>query len=150
MSKEKPLSAKQLDVIEDLFEGKQEQEILEKHKLSKKLYNKWLADESFNNQLDRRIEWENRRSEFILARKARQAVSNLVGLTESKQPETARKACLDIITISANLLTGTRLAGTPAVPGDNPTSPPGSPNFSHETAGKLLAVLAEEKTINTS
>jgi len=140
MSKEKPLSAKQFAVIEDLFEGKQEREILEKHKLSRKLYNKWLADKSFNRQLDRRVEWENRRSELMLARKARDAVSNLVKLTGCQTLETARKACLDIITMRAN-----RSAGTNAPQGDNPTPPSESPQFSPETAGKILAVLAEEK-----
>jgi hypothetical protein len=86
------------------------------------------------------VAWEYRRSEFILARKARETVSDLVGLTKSKQPETARKACLDIITMRAN-----RLAGTPTTPGDNPTPPSESPPLPPETAGKILAVLAEEK-----
>jgi hypothetical protein len=139
MSEEKPLSAKQLAVIDDLFEGKQEQEILKKHKLNIKLYEKWLADEAFISYLDRQTAWEYRRSELMLARKARDAVSNLAGLTKSGQPETARKACLDIITISAN-----RSAGSSATKADNPAPPPESPNFSPETAGKLLAVLAEE------
>jgi hypothetical protein len=150
MSEEKPLSEKQLAVIEDLFEGKQEQEILGKHNLSRKLYDKWLADETFNGYLDRLIKWEYRRSELILARKVRDAVSNLLSLTKSEQSETARKACFDIITMRANLLTGTCLAGTPAVPVDNPTPLPESPQLSPETAGKVLAVLAEEKTISTS
>jgi len=141
MSEEKPLSAKQLAVIDDLFEGElKEQEILKKHKLNIKLYNKWLADEAFISHLDRQTAWEYRRSELMLARKARDAVSNLAGLTKSGQPETARKACLDIITISAN-----RSAGSSATKADNP-APPESPNFSPETAGKLLAVLAEEQT----
>jgi len=139
MSKEKVLSAKQLAVIEDLFEGKQEQEILKKHKLSRKLYEKWLANETFNRRLDRRAEWENRRSELMLARKAREAVSSLVKLTESKQSETARKACVDLITISAN-----RSAGSSATQADNPASSPDSQPLPPETAGKLLAVLAEE------
>ncbi|MGB2861776.1 MAG: hypothetical protein WBC05_00495 [Sedimentisphaerales bacterium] len=142
MTNAKALSARQFAVIEDLFEGEQEQTILGKHNLSRKLYNKWLADESFNDQLDWRVAWEYRRSEFILARKAREAVSDLVGLTKSKQPETARKACLDIITMRAN-----RLVGTPATPGDNPTPPASdTPELTPETAGKILAVLAEEKS----
>jgi hypothetical protein len=140
MTKAKPLSAKQLTVIEDLFEGEQERTILEKHKLSRKLYNKWLDDKTFNDQLDWRVAWEYRRSEFILARKARKAVANLVDLTKSRQLETARKACLDIITMRAN-----RLAGTPTTPGDNPAPTPDASKLTHETAGKILAVLAEEK-----
>ena len=141
MTNAKALSAKQLAVVDDLFKGElEEQAILENHNISRKLYNKWLADGAFNDQLDRRVAWEYRRSEFILARKAREAVSNLVQLTNPKQPETARKACLDIITMRAKLL-----AGTPATPGDNLKPTPESPNFSPETTGKLLAVLAEEK-----
>lgn len=77
----------------------------------------------------------------MLARYARVAVSNLVQLTECETPETARKACIDIITMRAN-----RLDGTSATPGHNPTPKPDSPPLSPETAGKLLAVLAEEKT----
>ena len=142
MTNAKPLSAKQLAVMEDLFEGRlEEQTILDKHKLSRKLYNKWLVDETFNSQLDRRVVWEYHRCEFMLARYARVAVSNLVRLTDSKHPETARKACLDIITMRTN-----RLAGTPVVPDDNPTSTSESPDLSPEITGKLLAVLAEEKT----
>jgi hypothetical protein len=141
MTNVKALSTKQLAVIEDLFEGEQERTILEKHNLSLKLYNKWLANETFNRHLDRRITWEYRRSELILARKVREAVSNLMSLTKSEQSETARKACIDIITMRAN-----RLSGSNAPPGDNPTSSPESPQISPETAGKILAVLAEEKT----
>ena len=141
MSEEKSLSARQLAVIEDLFEGEQEHEILKKHKLSRKRYEKWLADEAFKDQLNRRITFEYRRSELILARKACQAVSKLAGLTDSQQSETARKACVDLITISAN-----HSAGTQTTPGDNPAPSPESPPFTQDTAGKLLAVLAEEKT----
>jgi hypothetical protein len=141
MSKEKPLSAKQLAVIEDLFEGNKEQEILEKHKLSRKLYEKWLADGAFNRRLDRRAEWENRKIAFKLARSAREAVSKLAGLTDSKQAETARKACVDLITISAN-----RSAAGSASQADNPAPSPESTPLPPETASKLLAVLAEEKT----
>jgi len=83
-------------------------------------------------------------SEFMLARYARVAVSNLVRLTDCKQPETARKACIDIITMRTN-----RLVGTPVVQGDNPTAVSESPNLSPVTAGKLLAVLAEEKVKKT-
>jgi hypothetical protein len=140
MSKEKPSSAKQLAVIDDLFEGGlQEWEILEKHNLSRKLYDKWLADESFTARLDRCVEWEYRKSAFRLARSTRDAVSNLVKLTKSEKGEIARKACLDIITMRANSLSGTN-----APPGDNPAQPPDSPPLTPETAGKILAVLAEE------
>lgn len=142
MIKAKTLSAKQLAVIDDLFVGRLgEREILEKHNLSRRLYDKWLADVAFNDHLDRRMVWEYRRCEFMLAHYARVAASNLVRLTDCKTEEAARKSCINIITMRAN-----RLAGTPAVPVDNPTPTSESLNLSPETTGKLLAVLAEEKT----
>ena len=140
MTNTKPLSAKQLAVMEDLFVGRlEEPEIRENHNISRKLYEKWLADENFNSRLDQRKAWEYRRCEFMLARKTRQTVSMLVKLAELGKGETARKACIDIITMRANLL-----AGAPVTPGDNPTPPPESPNLQPEAAGKILAVLAEE------
>jgi hypothetical protein len=151
MAKPKPLNAKQLAVIDDLFEGElDESKILKNHNVSRKLYDRWLADEGFNDHLDRRTEWEYRRNWILLVRSARQAVSNLMDLTKSDQAETARKACIDIITMRANLLAGTRFVDTHAKPVDNAPSPPESQPFSPETAGKLLAVLAKEKTISTS
>ena len=148
MARAKALNAKQLSVIDDLFDGRlEESEILKNHNISRKLYDKWLADESFNNHLDRRMVWEYRRCEFMLAHYARVAASNLVRLTDAdpRQPEAARKACIDIITMRANLLAGTRSSGTPALPVDNQKLLPESPNLSPETAGKILAVLAETK-----
>ena len=89
MTKVKPLNAKQFAVIDDLFEGRlEEPEILKEHNVSRKLYDRWLADEGFNEHLDRRMAWEYRRCEFMLAHYARVAASNLVRLTDAdpKQP----------------------------------------------------------------
>ena len=149
MTKVKPLNTKQLAVIDDLFEGRlEEPDMLKKHNISRKLYDGWLADEGFNEHLNRRMAWEYRRCEFMLAHYARVAASNLVQLTDAdpKQPEAARKACIDIITMRANLLAGTGSSGTSVLPSNKPKLLLESPKFSPETTGKLLAVLAEEKT----
>ena len=145
MTKARPLCARQLAVIDDLFKDKiEESEILKNHKLNSKLLEKWLADESFLDHLNRRIVWEYRLGEILLARSVRKAVSNLMKLTESNQPETARKACLDIITMRDNHLEGVQALN------ETPKPPSESLPFSHETAGKMLACLAEEKTLNLS
>ena len=143
----KPLSTKQFAVIEDLFEGELEEQVIqEKHNLSRKLYDKWLADKDFIDRLNKRLAWEHRRGEFMLARYTRVAVSNLVRLTDCNKPETARKACLDMITMRTNLLTDTCSSGTSATQEDNPTLQRQFPNLSPETYSKILAFLAEEKT----
>jgi hypothetical protein len=150
MTRAKPLNARQLAVIDDLFEGSMEEsDILKKHNISRKLYDRWLIDEGFNEYLDRRMVWEYRRCEFMLARYARVAASNLVRLTDCKSEESARKSCIDIITMRANILAGTGSSGTSVLPSDKSKLLPESPKFSPETTGRLLAVLAEE-TIGVS
>jgi hypothetical protein len=146
MAKAKPLKAKQLAVIDDLFVSKlKDSRILKKHGVGRKLYDKWLADESFRRHLEARKAWECRHNEIILVRSAREAMSNLMDLTKSKQAETARKACLDIITMCSNLS-----AGSDTKPGENPTPASESLNLTPERAGKILTFLAEEEPISTS
>ena len=141
----KPLSTKQFAVIEDLFEGELEEQVIqEKHNLSRKLYDKWLADKDFIDRLNKRLAWEHRRGEFMLARYTRVAVSNLVRLTDCNKPETARKACLDMITMRYNHLSDRSSSGTPALPAGDTTSQFESMNLAPETTSKSLAVLAEE------
>jgi len=94
----KRLSKKQLAVIEDLFAGElDEQAVLEKHRVSRNLYNRWLTDDRFIEQFNERIARAYRQSELIIARYAPLAAAKLVQLTECEKEETARKACLDIL-----------------------------------------------------
>lgn len=146
MAKAKSLSTKQLAVIDDLFKDEpKESQILKNRNISRRLYDKWLADESFRRHLDKRRAWEHHYNEIILVKSERKAISNLMALTKSEQAETARKACLDIITMRSNLS-----AGSNTKPSKNPKPTPESPNLPPEAAGKLLAFLAEEKLISTS
>jgi len=143
----KQLTERQLAVIEDLFRGElDEQEILDKHNVSRNLYHEWQSDDSFIEQFDRRIASAYLQSAALIARYAPLAAAKLIQLTESEKAETARKACLDIISmpiLTANRKTQlsreqSRLAGTGALPAD-------TQQLSEQTAGRLLAVLAEEK-----
>lgn len=145
MPEAKQLTKRQLAVIEDLFAGElDEQAILDKYRLSSKLYNQWRNEDSFAEQFEKRITDAYRQSDVLIARYAPVAAAKLIQLTESDKPETARKACLDII--SMPILTASRKAQPPGEPQPADTQLPDSLN--PETAGKLLAVLAEEKIIN--
>jgi len=140
MKKKKNLTKRQLAVIEDLFAGElEEQEVLDRHKVSRNTFNKWLSDQRFIEQFNNRIAQAYHQSELIIARYARLAALKLIALTESDKDETARKACLDIITrnsISPRLY----------AEGLNPEqSTPPVDKLSPQTASRLLAVLAEEK-----
>lgn len=96
----KSLSKKQLAVINDLFQADMnESEILKKHSISQKIYNKWLSQNIFHEEFARRIDAAYRQSELIMAKYAPLAAIKLVHLTESEKDETRRKACLDIISL---------------------------------------------------
>jgi hypothetical protein len=143
MAEHKRLSKRQFAVIEDLFRGElDESAVLRKHKVSRITYNKWLADEFFKRQFDERVESAYRQSELIIARYAPLAAAKLVQLTESESQETARKVCLDIISLR-------RPAERLAVAGsamDKDSEPQSiETQLSPETAGKILSALAEQK-----
>lgn len=139
MGGSKKLSHKQLAVIDDLFAGEpDEQTLLAKHRIKKSAYNRWLADENFQAELVSRIKTARLLSEVLIARYSAVAAAKLVQLTESEKEETARKACLDIISPSQRDDTQNR----PDKPGEDK---PQLPELSDETASRLLAVLAEGK-----
>ncbi len=139
MSKVTQLTKKQFEVIEDLFEGKlKENEILQKHKVSRAAYNKWLADDNFIGEFDKRIEVSHMRNAAHIARDISKALVNLVELSKG-QGETARKACLDIIALQSHAAAQTQIQ-----PKTNEQSEPPQSDLSPEAASRILAALAEE------
>jgi hypothetical protein len=130
----KQLTKKQLSVIDDLFAGElEEQQVFEKHRINKRLYDKWLTEENFAGEFDRRIKSAHRHGELIIARFANVAAAKLVQLTESENQETSRKACLDVI----NYLRQKAEPGSEEQP--EAEQPPDLPP---ELASRLLAALA--------
>ena len=88
MAKTKQLSKRQLDVIEDLFDERMlEQDVLDKYNVGRNLFNKWLLDETFTEQLDKRIAAAYRSSTIYIARYAPLAAAKLVQLTDSTKVE---------------------------------------------------------------
>lgn len=131
------LSKKQRRVLDDLFEsGLDEAGVLAKHNVSSGLFRRWLGDELFAGELAFRIEQLQRQSELIISRYAPVAAMKLVELTASEKEETARKACLDIISLP--------FAGRSQTEPDTEFAPP--PQLSPETASRLLAALARENS----
>jgi hypothetical protein len=138
----KNLTKKQRAVIDDLFAGvADEKQILEKHKVSRRVFDKWLADENFKEEFERRQDYARRQSELIIVRYATFAAAKLVQLTESANQETARKACLDII----NLL---RPNSEPKPAEQDPAEQ--LPDLPPELASRLLTVLAGARGRETS
>ncbi len=138
MGREKRLSKRQRAVIDDMFSGEMDEgAILEKHGIDRAVYEKWRTQLEFEAEFGRRIEWFSRHSEMIIAKYAPLAAAKLVALTESEKEETARHACLDIISFARS-----------AEKSNEPEKDDGDAreiHLSDSTAMRLLNVLAEEK-----
>jgi hypothetical protein len=139
MTRATKLTRRQQAVIDDLFNGElDEQAVLQKHNVTHALYNRWLADERFAEQFERRITQAYRSGRIVLARYATAAAVKLIELTDCKKEETARKACLDIITLDCPTqgnVGPTTPAAVEATPSDSELPP--------ETASRILAALAQ-------
>lgn len=135
----KKLSKKQLAVMDDLFSGElDEQAVLEKHKVNRNVYNRWLADDLFVSEFDCKIMSAHRQSVALIAKYAPLAAAKLVQLTESDKEETARKACMDIISLPA--LLDKRIVR----PGELQTTETQLPQqLTEQAASRLLAALAQ-------
>ena len=129
------LAKKQLRVLEDLFTGQMsEQEVLNKHKVSRYIYNRWLDDKKFVEYFYQRIKGLSMQSSLIVSRYAPVAAARLVELTESDKDETARKACLDVILMPEKIV-GSRDEREKNV----------KMGISNETAAKVMDILANDK-----
>lgn len=98
----KRLSRKQSAILDELFNSEQnmsEQQILEKHGVKAADYGSWQSEPVFALEFEARMETLGRQSRLLIARYASYAAAKLIALTESSNVETARKACLDIISL---------------------------------------------------
>lgn len=139
MDNKRQLSKRQVAVIDDLFAGEvDEQAVLARHKVSRRLYDRWQSEQGFADEFGRRIAALNRRGECIIAGYVPLAASKLIQLTESENQETARKACLDIISLAEKPLNGKPDSRQISETANS------AEQISPETAAKLLAALAEE------
>jgi hypothetical protein len=149
MARRKYLSQKQLTVLDDLFNSDlDEQGVLDKHKVRRSTYERWLAEELFAERFNRYVNSVRRRSELLMAKYSCLAAAKLVELTTSEKAETARRACLDVINqpkVATEKNYGREMRDEGRESGvENQQS---NIAFSPETASRLLAAMAEEKKI---
>jgi hypothetical protein len=141
MLKPKYLTKKQKSVLEDLFSNRLDlQEVLEKWKVKRQTYYKWHAQEYFAAQFNLRLNLAQREPEVIFARYASNVAERLVGLTVSEKAETARKACMDVITHPDRK--AKKQSESKTLPVEEPPGP-----LPQEVASRLFAALADEKLI---
>ena len=141
MARRKYLSQRQLVVLDDLFNSDlDEQGVLDKHKVRRITYERWLTDELFMERFKRYVNGVKRRSELLMAKYSCLAAAKLVELTASDKAETARRACLDIISVpkTTDKKDDKRVMRDEGREQSNIALAP-------ETASRLLAAMAEQE-----
>jgi hypothetical protein len=127
------LGRKQRAVINDLLNGINKYNSLEKNKVKPYQFSKWLQSKLFRRELVARIDAQKRQAKFVMVHFYPKAADRLAKLIDSDKQETARKACSEIISLHA--------ANEPE---QNETDKmPNYPKISDEKAARMLAILAE-------
>jgi hypothetical protein len=140
------LNSKQLRVLDDLFAGDlSEQQIYEKHGISRSIFDGWLGEPKFCSVLNARIAAAYQQSTLTLARYAPIVSKRLIALTESDKPDIARRACLDIIEMGKDIENRQPAQQQPIDDGLKPTDEKTSAALSDSQASAILEVLAEKK-----
>lgn len=133
-SKVNKLTKCQQNFIDELFKsGSDEASVCAKNNISDTLYRRWLNQKAFTDELIFRGGCARRASRILLTQYLTVAAAKLVALTGSDKEETARRACLDILSLN-----DTKTASDDEIPTETPAL-----NISPQTASKLLKVLAE-------
>jgi predicted DNA-binding protein YlxM (UPF0122 family) len=137
--KSEHLTKKQKAVLDDLFSGTfTTQEVFEKWKVSRRTYYGWHNQECFSVEFNRLMILAQNVPDLVFARYASNVAERLVGLTVCEKEETARKACMDVIThpdLKAKLRSKIKIE-----PKEEP-----HPEISEELATKILTVLADHE-----
>jgi len=129
------MEAKQKKVMDELFEGKDEGEVLKKNKVSRLDFERWVNEPEWIAEFDRRVDAARRQSQIIITMYQPSAAIKLVELTNCDKEQTARQACLDIIGMERIIPEG-RAGNLEQAEALLPVS--------EETAKLLIEVLAKE------
>jgi hypothetical protein len=130
------LSKTQKAVIEDMLKGLGERKTLIKYGITQARWRKWLRNGLFGREINLRIESAMREGRLEMARRIPKAAQSLTNLTISEKPETARKACLDVISL--------RKADIADESASKNSTDNQQYQLSYEKAAKIWAVLAEK------
>ena len=135
------LGKRQFAVITDIFENAlSEADALAKNHVSKWLYKKWLANPAFLAELDARFDQSIRQTRFLITRCLPCAVQRLAQLIVSEKDETARKACLDLISLQSSDPSPQNSQNQQLNENEDKDI---HPHISPEKASRMLAILAE-------
>ena len=141
---ERSIQGRMMGFVQDLFDEDSTatiKQLFEKWKVSGQEFGYWLRDKRFMHELVIRLKWARRENEIFMARYVKTAAAKLIILTESRNSETARRACLDILNFVRTPRRPGRPPGRPRKP--VPERAKGIQSLTDAKASRLLAALAE-------
>ncbi len=93
------LSKRQKGVLYDLFSGKFTlEDVLKKRKVSRRTYQRWHDEHNFSEEFHRLMDLAAIEQQLVFVRYGHDIAMKLVNLSAAEKDETARKACMGIIT----------------------------------------------------
>lgn len=129
-----------LRAVDEIVKGTDENEALEHHEIEPEVFDKLLNNPKFALEISNRIGLSIIRTKLLIAQYAQAATAKLISLTDCEKEETARKACLDVITLatkqSDSTLQKEKVAG---IVESGPTV------LTEGQASRMLAALAEDE-----
>lgn len=126
-----------LRAVDEILKGEDEAKVLERYEIEPETFDKLLNSPKFILQVSNRIGLSIIRSKLLIAQYAQTATAKLISMTNCEKEETARKACLDVITLATKQSDAT-------IQKEEVSEIVNSANqvITDEQASKMLAVLA--------
>ena len=131
--------SKALVAVDEILKGGEGAEVLKHHRIEPEAFDKLLNDPKFALQVSNRIGLSIIRTKLLIAQYAQAATAKLISLTECEKEETARKACLDVITLATKQSDITLQKEKVSEIVESANAP-----ITPDQASKMLAVLADD------
>jgi len=132
---------KALVAVDEILKGESEDKTLKRHRIEPEAFDKLLNNPKFVLQVSNRIGLSIIRTKLLIAQYAQAATAKLIHLTECDKEETARKACLDVITLATKQSDITIQKEKVSQIIEDANSPT---ELTEDQASKMLALLAED------
>ena len=131
-----------IEAVDEIIKGGEEVEVLRRHRISPEVFDRLLNDPGFARDVNNRIGLSIVRTRLLIAQYAQAATAKLISMTNCEKEETARKACLDVITLAQKQSEPTlqKEEVSKIVESATPTE------LTPEQASKMLAVLAKPES----
>jgi len=144
--KELGITKSQAIIVNEMIQDGDIDKVLDNHRIRIEKFHFWLLDKRFSDYVECCIKFAFLKAKFIIAGYAVTSAAKLIQLMDSDKPETARKACLDILkgpVLYSNQ--SEEKAGTDVTNANLPKVSLGNKLLDDKTASTILEKLAHQQ-----